>query len=149
MTKKTQKDLPKDIKESAHKIWLAGLGALATAEEEGGKLFKNLVKKGEDFEKRGKKAMKSVREQVEEKVEDAVETAESTWTKLGDSFDGKVAGTLKRLGVPTRIEIQKLTRRVEELTRKVDELKPRAAAPKARSSRKARSTTSRKTAQAG
>ncbi len=147
MTKKTQKDLQKDVKESAHKIWLAGLGALATAEEEGGKLFKNLIKKGEDFEKRGKKAFKSVRDQVEDKVEGAVESAESTWSKIGDTFDEKVAGTLKRLGVPTRMEIQKLTRRVEELTRKVDELKPRAAAPKARPSR-ARTTTSRKSAQA-
>ncbi len=31
----------------AHKIWLAGLGAVAIAEEEGGKLFKGLVEKGQ------------------------------------------------------------------------------------------------------
>ena len=44
-SKKTQA-LPM-LKESAHEIWLAGLGAFALAGDEGGRLFKQLVKKGE------------------------------------------------------------------------------------------------------
>ena len=46
-------DTPEEIKANAEKVWMAGLGALATAEEEGGKLFRGLVKKGESFEKKG------------------------------------------------------------------------------------------------
>ena len=34
------------IKESAQQIWLAGLGAFAKAQEEGGKAFESLVKEG-------------------------------------------------------------------------------------------------------
>ncbi|MCH7891294.1 MAG: phasin family protein, partial [Gemmatimonadetes bacterium] len=67
MSKKTKK-VQKDVVESASKIWLAGLGALSVAEEEGGKLFKTLVKKGEGFEKRGKKRLEKVQNTVEEKI---------------------------------------------------------------------------------
>jgi len=35
---------------SSHDVWLAGLGALAVAEQEGSDLFKALVKKGKEFE---------------------------------------------------------------------------------------------------
>jgi hypothetical protein len=47
---------PKQHKDSAHKIWLAGLGALglAAAEEEGTKLFSDLVYCGRELEARGK-----------------------------------------------------------------------------------------------
>ena len=44
-----------DLSESVHRIWLAGLGALATAEEEGGKLFSTLVSKGKQYESTIKK----------------------------------------------------------------------------------------------
>jgi poly(hydroxyalkanoate) granule-associated protein len=40
----------KDLRKYTQQIWLAGLGAFAKAEEEGGKLFDNLVKIGEDLE---------------------------------------------------------------------------------------------------
>lgn len=126
MTKKTQKKtVPADLRESAHKIWLAGLGALAVAEEEGSKAFKNLVKKGEGLESRSKKQVKKVKDEVEDRVGEAREKAESAWDKMSEGFDEKVSATLQRLGVPTRIEIQKLTKRVEELTIKVDQLKPK------------------------
>ena len=127
-TKEKKKDFTDDVRESANKIWLAGLGALSLAEEEGSKLFKRLVKEGEGFEKRSKKRFKKVQDQFEDRVEEARDAAEETWEKLGSTFDERVATTLKRLGVPSRMEIQKLTKRVEELTVKVDQLKPKAPA---------------------
>lgn len=123
MTKK--KKMQVDMKESAHQIWLAGLGALAVAEEEGSKLFKNLVEKGGDFEKRGKKQLDKVSKNFEGQVDAARDQAEGAWGKLGRSFDERVAGALQRLGVPSRMEIQKLTKRVEQLTKKVDQAKPK------------------------
>ena len=122
---KKKKDLQTEIKDSAHQIWLAGLGALAVAEEEGSKLFKTLVEKGEGFEKRGKKQFEKVSKSVEGQVDAARDQAEGAWGKLGRSFDERVAGALQRLGVPSRMEIQKLTKRVEQLTKKVDAAKPR------------------------
>lgn len=130
MAKKEQKKMYDDMRDSAHKIWLAGLGALAKAEEEGSKVFNSLVDAGEDFEARGKKRFKLVKG----KMEEAREAAESQFEKLGDTFDNKVAGAVQRLGVPSRDEIQRLTKRVEELTAKVDKIKP-AAKPRKTTSR--------------
>lgn len=125
MARKKKKDLQTELKDSANQIWLAGLGALAVAEEEGSKAFKTLVKKGEGFEKRSKKQLDKVSKTVEGQFDSARDQAEGALGKLGRSFDERVAGTLQRLGVPSRMEIQKLTKRVEQLTKKVDELKPK------------------------
>jgi poly(hydroxyalkanoate) granule-associated protein len=135
MTKK-KKSLQVEMMDNAHKIWLAGLGALAMAEEEGQKFFNNLVKKGDSFESRSKKQLEKVQGTVEDQFEGVREKAETAWSKLGKSFDEKVAEALQRLGVPSRMEIQKLTKRVEQLTKKVDDLKKPAR----------RKTTARKTA---
>ena len=51
MARKTGNDI-KDLKETANKVWLAGLGALASVGEEGGKLFNTLVDKGSGVESR-------------------------------------------------------------------------------------------------
>jgi poly(hydroxyalkanoate) granule-associated protein len=122
----TSKKVQEEIKESAHKIWLAGLGALAAAEEEGSKIFNTLVEKGEGYESRGKDELAKVKD----KVEGAFGKAEGSWEKLGDAFDDKVAGAIKRLGVPSSDEITTLTKRVEELTLKVDQLKTGTAKSK-------------------
>ncbi len=141
MTKKTKK-VQKDVVESANRIWLAGLGALSVAEEEGGKLFNSLVKKGEGFEKRGKKQLEKVQSSVEDQVEMAREKADKAFGKFGKGFDSRVAETLNKLGVPSRMEIQKLTRRVEQLTKKVDTLNKKPA------SKTAKKTTRKATAKA-
>lgn len=125
MTKKDKK-VHREIKESAHKIWLAGLGALAAAEDEGTKIFSTLVEKGEGYETRGKEELAKVKE----KVEGALGKAEDSWEKLGNTFDDKVAGAIQRLGVPSSAEITNLTQRVEELTLKVDQLKTETAKSK-------------------
>lgn len=122
------REIQAELKENAHKIWLAGLGALAKAEEEGSKVFNSLVEAGEDYEAQGKKRFTLVKGRMQE----ARERAESAVGKLGDTFDDKVAAAVQRLGVPSRDEIQRLTARVEELTAKVDQLKPKRRTTRAR-----------------
>ena len=119
----TEKKLQDDLKESVHKVWLAGLGAVAMAEQEGSKFLKNLVEKGEEYEAKGKERFGDVKEKVEEATGKARERAESTWEKVGDRFDEAVATALRRMGVPNREEIATLTRRVEELTAVVEQLR--------------------------
>jgi poly(hydroxyalkanoate) granule-associated protein len=108
---------------SAHKIWLAGLGALRVAEEEGSKLFKTLVAKGEELEERGKERLGEVRHKVEESAHRAKEGATGAWDRVGSTLDQQVSEVLRRMGVPTRDEIGALSRRVEELTRAVERLR--------------------------
>ena len=138
MAKKKTKELQEELVDSAHKIWLAGLGALATAEEEGGKLFKNLVEKGQGFEDRGKEQVDKARGAVT-----GVKTvAESYWETFERTLDDRVTGVLHRIGVPTKDEIESLTRKVEDLTEAIEGM--RAQETKSSSSRgsKAKSTKS-------
>jgi len=117
--------LQDDLMESAHRIWLAGLGALATAEAEGSKVFSRLVERGKDVELRGKDAAADVKEQAKAKFEDVKNQTGNVWSGLGDKVDETVTSALHRLGVPTREEIRNLTQKIEELNAKVEQLKPR------------------------
>lgn len=119
------KKLQDDLKESAHKIWLAGLGALAAAEQEGSKMFNRLVDRGRDVESRGKVDFKEQVDQAKEKVGQAKAKVEDTVENWTAKLDETVTSALHRLGVPTREEIRTLTQRVEELNAKVEQLKPR------------------------
>lgn len=118
-SEKEGKKLQDELKDSAHRIWLAGLGALSAAEEEGSKVFNNLVERGRDLESKGK-----------EQVGEAKKKAEKTWDTVSGKFDETLTEALHRLGVPTRDEIRSLTEKIEALTAKVESLKPKAE-PKA------------------
>jgi poly(hydroxyalkanoate) granule-associated protein len=111
-----------ELKESAHKIWLAGLGALAAAEDEGTKLFNRLVDRGKDFEAKGKVQVDKVKAEAEKVKAKAEETFEDWTAKLDERF----TALLQKVGVPTREEIHTLTQKVEELTAKLEQLKPKA-----------------------
>lgn len=132
MVKQKPAELPKELKDSVNKVWLAGLGALAMAEEEGSKLFKSLVKKGEEYEVKGKaeigKELGKLKEIVVEVRGKAGKALEEVSGKVGDKLDDQVSAALARLGVPSKDEIATLTARVEELTTLVEKLKtPKAA----------------------
>ncbi len=122
-------DYQTDLKDNAHKIWLAGLGALQAAEEEGSKLFKNLVERGESFQGRGRETYEEVKDRVGDAAGKAKDRAETTWDKVESRLDDAVTSALGRLGVPSRDEIATLTQRVEELTAVVENLKPAKKAP--------------------
>lgn len=114
----TTKNLQDELKESAHRIWLAGLGALAAAGEEGTKVFDRLVDRGREYETRG-------REEARKQYEGARSSADELWDTWSSKLDESVTKALHRMGVPSRDEIHNLTRRVEELNAKVEMLKPR------------------------
>jgi poly(hydroxyalkanoate) granule-associated protein len=120
-----EKKIQDDLKESAHRIWLAGLGALAAAEEEGVKVFNRLVERGKTVETRSKGDFKEQVDRAKEQFDQAKAKAESTFEDWSGKMDEAVTATLHRLGVPTREEIRTLTKRVEELNAKVEMLKPR------------------------
>ncbi len=123
-------DLSATIRDSASNIWLAGLGAFVKAQAEGGKVFDALVKEGEAFQKRAKKV-------ADDKVIEMNERASSTWDKLEQVFEDRVARALHSLNVPTKKDIDTLSKRVEKLTALVEELsaEPAKAAPKPRARR--------------
>ena len=123
MVKAKAKELQGDLMDSAHKIWLAGLGALSLAEEEGGKMFKTLVQRGESFEIKGKEHVEKARGAVT-----GVRTvAESYWETFERTVDEKITSVIHRIGVPTKDEIETLTRKVEDLTKAIEKMRAKDA----------------------
>lgn len=111
----TENQLAQTVRESAQQIWLAGLGAYAKAQEEGGKVFEALVKEGESIQNRTRQA-------ADEKIAVVATKASGTWDRLEQVFEDRVARALSSLGVPSKKDIDKLTKRVAELTALVQEL---------------------------
>ncbi len=119
-SKKTQA-LPM-LKESAHDIWLAGLGAFALAGDEGSRLFKQLVRKGEGVEQVNKGRIN----RLSSRAADLRGEARSAVSRVTTPIEAGMTNAMNRLGVPTRKEIATLTKRVEELTRVVAKSKTQA-----------------------
>jgi poly(hydroxyalkanoate) granule-associated protein len=114
------------VKESAQQIWLAGLGAFAKAQEEGGKVFEALVKEGTSIQRKTQAA-------AEEKISEATNRmatmatdisskASGQWDKLENIFEERVSKALNKLGVPSAKDIDVLIARIEELNRSVARL---------------------------
>ena len=111
------------VKESAQQIWLAGLGAFAKAQEEGGKVFEALVKEGTSIQR---KTQAAAEERISEATQrmasmatDISSKASGQWGKLEDIFEDRVSRALKKLGVPSAKDIEALAARVDELHRTV------------------------------
>jgi poly(hydroxyalkanoate) granule-associated protein len=121
-------ELAQTVRQSAHQIWLAGLGAFSKAQEEGVKVFDALVKEGKTIEARTRKLAESKVAEMSGTMGRATKTATATWDKLEQVFEDRVARALQRLGVPTNKDIQSLAKRVEELTDSVNKLTGTAAA---------------------
>ncbi len=129
-----------DARDAVQKIFRAGLGALVVAEEEGSKLFKQLVSRGEKVgvpdlrlgalkDEIGERAEK-VTDAVKGRADDARFMAGEAVGKVEDRLQEAVAVVMKRIGVPTREEVADLTASVERLTAHVERLKAeKAAAP--------------------
>jgi poly(hydroxyalkanoate) granule-associated protein len=117
------------IKDSAQQIWLAGLGAFAKAQQEGGKVFDTLVKEGAALQKK-------TTQLADERVAAVAGRAADTWDRLEQVFEERVARALASLGVPSKKEIDKLSKRVTELVAAVQALTESKSAPAKKATRK-------------
>jgi poly(hydroxyalkanoate) granule-associated protein len=111
----SENQLAAKIKDSANQIWLAGLGAFAKAQAEGGKMFEALVQEGETIQNKARKS-------AEETLSEVKSKATGTWDKLEQVFEDRVARALHSLSVPTRKDVDSLAKRVAELTKVVEKL---------------------------
>jgi poly(hydroxyalkanoate) granule-associated protein len=109
-------EFARTLKASARQVWLAGLGALARAQQEGGKLFDTLAQEGASLQERldpqGKARWARARSSVAEMAAKASEGVEHL-------FDERVSKALDRLDVPLGKDVDALAARVEALERAV------------------------------
>lgn len=108
-----------DLRKYTHQIWLAGLGAFAKAEEEGGRFFDALVDTGRDLESKTRDKSESRVEEIKERVRSHTG---QTMEKMEKAFDERLNKALSRLGIPNKREVEALQQRVHELTTALDEM---------------------------
>jgi poly(hydroxyalkanoate) granule-associated protein len=114
--------LQDELTKRGRDVWLAGLGALATVEEEGNKLFKRLVDRGEEFEEERREELQAASEKAREQRDEALAQIEEAGEETQSLLMDTVNTALERFGVPTRNEVDRLSEKVEKLSKQVDKL---------------------------
>lgn len=99
--------------DAAHKVLLAGIGAVSLTQEEIEKFVGKLVERGEIAEKDGRKMLKDLMERRKKQAEEVRSETE-------EKVDKRLDEMLIRLNVPTRDDIDALSKQIAALTRKVD-----------------------------
>jgi poly(hydroxyalkanoate) granule-associated protein len=137
-------DSAQAIRDSAQKIWLAGLGAFERARTEGPRMFETLVEQGRSMGARAMgaadEALKTVRE---------ANYSGGRWDKLEQVFEDRVSKSLSRLGVLTARDVEDLSRQVSELNDTVRRMMTSTARQAARGGAKKGAASRGKAASAG
>lgn len=124
---KTGQQFSSTVKDSAQQIWLAGLGAFARAQEEGSKVFEALVKEGVSIQRKTQAATEEKIAEATSKMaglaSDIQDKAGNRWDKLENIFEERVAKALRKLGVPSMIDINALTARIDELEKSLQQMR--------------------------
>ena len=104
---------------AAQHIWLAGLGAMAKAQEQGSKAIEALLNDGLAFQRKSQaqaqQRLQEATERLSHMATDFGQQATGRVDKLEHLFEDRVAKALHRLGMPTLLDIQMLTERVAQL----------------------------------
>lgn len=110
------------LRDAAQQVWLAGLGAFAKAQQEGGRVFEALVREGAQSQRRtqeaappGGEAAAAAGGRTAGFAGDFGRRASGQWDKLEEIFEARVSQALARLGVPTARELAALQARVAAL----------------------------------
>ena len=116
------------LSDSAHQVWLAGLGAFNRAQSEGSRLFDSLVRDGQAYEQRGKSAAdnaSTLQDNLAAGLGQARERTARTWDKVEHAMDDQVQSILRRLKVPTADEVTALHAEIAALRQRIGQLEAR------------------------
>lgn len=122
------------VAESAQKVWLAGLGAVAKAQANSGKIVETLADQANELVAEGKKIEARVVSAAAAKAKEAQAAAKSfakaksaetaqTLGKLEGVFEERVSKTLNTFGIPSSKQVRELIVRMEELQSSLSQLK--------------------------
>jgi poly(hydroxyalkanoate) granule-associated protein len=123
--------------DNVQQIWLAGMGAVAKAQQEGPGAFQEAVAEGlgllnrsrSTAEKMIRDVFESAHDSVQSRLENARGQATETWDNLEALFQGRVQKALQQIGVPSAGEIRILTQRVADLNDSVRKLTAKSGRP--------------------
>jgi len=98
--------------EAVRKLVLASIGAVAIAQEEMEALVNKLVERGELAEKEGKKIIGELKERRNKKS-----------AKAEAEFNKRVEELMTSMNVPSKADIDALSKKISDLDKKIDGLK--------------------------
>jgi len=105
-------DALEKVEDSAHKIWLAGLGAFSKAEKEGEKLFESLVKQGVSVEEH-------YRDYLVGTAKKAASTTSSTIEFMEQMFEKRMAEAIARVPAPAADAMDAVVKQMNDLRRSI------------------------------
>ncbi|MDD1969089.1 phasin family protein [Pseudomonas putida] len=112
-----------EVRLYARKIWLAGLGAYVKAGQEGSEYVKELIRTGEQTEKKAKKVIdekvEAANTEIDEVTGEVIKAkgrVEAQLDKIESAFDRRVASALNRIGIPSKHDVETLSAKLDELT---------------------------------
>ncbi|HOW62732.1 MAG TPA: phasin family protein [Candidatus Contendobacter sp.] len=115
MSHDTEKQAPESVADQIRAV-------VDKAQEKAGEVVDSLVKEGEKLRDQTRKLAEEKVGEVKERVEEVREMVEGAKTKAVDTLDNleqlfeeRVARALKRLGVPTRDDLQSIAKRLEAM----------------------------------
>jgi poly(hydroxyalkanoate) granule-associated protein len=115
-----------EVRDTARDILLASLGAVSISRKEGARFVGTLIEQGQELGERTVKLAEGkvadVRKQVEGVFGKVQKAANSNLSQVEGVVGGQVTRVLSRLGIPSKADVQELSRRVADLNRQVKAL---------------------------
>lgn len=102
--------------EGVRRVLLAGVGAVSMAQDEAEKFVHKLIEKGEIAEKDGRSLLNDL-------ADNRKQRAQESGQRVSDELEKRMEGLLNRMNIPTKSDIEQLSKKVAELTKKIDTLK--------------------------
>ncbi len=113
-------------RETARDLLLASLGAVSISRKEGARFVGTLIEQGQELGERTVKLAEGkvadVRKQVEGVFGKVQKAANANLSQVEGVVGGQVTRVLSRLGIPSKADVQELSRRVSDLNRQVKAL---------------------------
>ncbi|MFL6201024.1 MAG: phasin family protein [Thermoanaerobaculia bacterium] len=106
--------LGRELLSAGRNLWLAGLGAIAEAEETSVKLFDRLVERGRPLDERQRKTVDAFADRANGALREAGKLFQ-------DTVEYESRQVLKKMGVLTRDDLKVLAARLDILARQIDE----------------------------
>jgi len=123
VTKKTKGKQAAAPADKTRALWLAGVGALSLAQKRGGEMLGGLIAEGHDLQQRALKIAQEVSADAKKQVHGALapvrENLKKGVAQFGVAVQQGVAGVLAKLGIPSKADIEQLTRQVAALSKQL------------------------------
>jgi len=119
-----------DARDTTRELWLASIGAAARVRAQGEQLVGKVLSGGMEFRKDASKLVSTVTGDVQEQANGflaqvkGATAANLNW--VGGKVEASMGKVLGRLGVPSKVEVQELSRRVSDLQKQVKAIKKAA-----------------------